>query len=67
MFCRAHHRPEAVAALDDITRLREAMNEVYEMEAEISREASAVSSRSIELKSALKKKLSAPTMVEVMR
>lgn len=62
---RAHHRPEAVAALDDIRRLREAMQHVSEMELELGRLGNAVSGRSIELKSALKKRLSAPTMLEV--
>lgn len=62
---RAHHRPEAVAALDDIRRLREAMDQVSEMEIELGRLGNAVSGRSIELKSAVKKRLSAPTMFEV--
>lgn len=62
---RAHHRPEAVAALDDIRRLREAMDHVSEIESELSRLGTAVSARSIELKSALKKRLSAPGMLEV--
>lgn len=62
---RAHHRPEAVAALDDIRRLREAMQQVNDMELELSRLGNTVSGRSIELKSALKKRLSAPTMLEV--
>ncbi|CAN0432033.1 unnamed protein product, partial [Hapterophycus canaliculatus] len=77
---RAHHRPEAIAAVDDIRRLREAMQHVSEMEVELGRLGEkarrldffrgggggrGVSSRSIELKSALKKRLSAPTMLEV--
>lgn len=56
-----------MAALDDIRRLREAMEHVSEIEAELSRLGNAVSARSIELKSALKKRLSAPSMVEVSR
>lgn len=63
---QAHHRPEAVAALDDIRRLREAMQQVTEMEVELSRLGNAVSGRSIELKSSLKKRLSAPSMVELL-
>lgn len=62
---RAHHRPEAIAAVDDINRLREAMQHVSEMEVELGRLGDKVSSRSIELKSTLKKRLSAPSMVEV--
>lgn len=34
---RAHHRPEAIAAVDDIRRLREAMQHVSEMEVELGR------------------------------
>lgn len=34
---RAHHRPEAIAAVDDIRRLREAMQHVSEMEIELGR------------------------------
>lgn len=56
-----------MAALEDITRLREAMKDVSEIEAELGRESSAVSSRSLELKSAVKKRLSAPSMLEVIR
>eukprot|EP00903_Cladosiphon_okamuranus_P019982 g18357.t1 len=62
----AHHRPEALAAVDDIRRLREAMQHVSEMEVELGRLGEKVSGRSIELKSALKKRLSAPTMVELL-
>lgn len=51
--------------MDDIRRLREAMQHVSEMEIELGRLGEKVSGRSIELKSALKKRLSAPTMVEV--
>ncbi len=62
---RAHHRPEAMAAVNDIRLLREAMQQVSEMETELARLGDKVSGRSIELKSTLKKRLSAPTMVEV--
>lgn len=62
---RAHHRPEAIAAVDDIRRLREAMQHVSEMEIELGRLGDKVSGRSIELKSAIKKRLSSPTMLEV--
>lgn len=64
-YSRAHHRPEAVAALDDIRRLREAVQQVSDMEIELGRLGSAVSGRSIELKSTIKKRLSSPTMLEV--
>ncbi|CAM9324854.1 unnamed protein product [Ectocarpus sp. 12 AP-2014] len=62
---QAHHRPEAIAAVDDIRRLREAMQHVSEMEIELGRLGDKVSGRSIELKSAIKKRLSSPTMLEV--
>lgn len=55
-----------MAALDDIRRLRDVMQEVTDMELELGRLGSAVSGRSIELKSSLKRRLSAPTMLEVM-
>lgn len=54
-----------MAAVNDIRLLREAMQQVSEMEAELARLGDKVSGRSIELKSTLKKRLSAPTMVEV--
>ncbi|CAM9498667.1 unnamed protein product [Ectocarpus sp. 4 AP-2014] len=63
---QAHHRPEAIAAVDDIRRLREAMQLVSEMEIELGRLGDKVSGRSIELKSAIKKRLSSPTMLELL-
>ncbi|CAM9761292.1 unnamed protein product [Scytosiphon promiscuus] len=67
---QAHHRPEAIAAVDDIRRLREAMQHVSEMEVELGRLGDKASRlyffRSIELKSSLKKRLSAPTMLELL-
>ncbi|CAM9837016.1 unnamed protein product [Choristocarpus tenellus] len=63
---QAHHRPEAVAALDDIRRLREVMQHVNEMEVELSRLGTEVSGRSIELKSSLKKRLSARSMFDLL-
>lgn len=51
--------------MNDIRLLREAMQQVSEMETELARLGDKVSGRSIELKSTLKKRLSAPTMVEV--
>ncbi|CAM9952211.1 unnamed protein product [Discosporangium mesarthrocarpum] len=64
---QAHHRPEAVAALDDIRRLREVMQHVSEMEVELSRLGNTVSGRTIELKSSLKKRLSAPAVFELLK
>lgn len=66
VMAQTQHRPEAVAALDDIRRLREIMQDVSEMETELGRLGTAVSSRSIELKSAIKKRLSQPTMVGLL-
>ena len=55
-----------MAALDDIRRLREAVQQVSDMEIELGRLGSAVSGRSIELKSTIKKRLSSPNMLEVL-
>ncbi|CAM9252695.1 unnamed protein product [Laminaria digitata] len=63
---QAHHRPEAVAALDDIRCLRDAVQQVSDMEIELGRLGSAVSGRSIELKSTIKKRLSSPNMLELL-
>lgn len=55
-----------MAALDDIRRLREAVQQVSDMEIELGRLGGAVSGRSIELKSTIKKRLSSPNMLEVL-
>lgn len=63
--CSLHHRPEAVATLEDITRLTQIMQEVHGMETELSKAGFHVNAKTIELKSALKRTLSSPAMMEV--
>ncbi|CAM9558203.1 unnamed protein product, partial [Phaeothamnion confervicola] len=63
---KAHQRPEAVAALDDVRRLREIMQDVTDMETELERINSPVAPRTIELKSTIKKRLSSPSMITLL-
>jgi hypothetical protein len=60
-----HHRPEAVATLEDINRLTDIMSDVAEMEAELAKAGFSLNAKTIELKGALKKTLSSPAMMEV--
>ncbi|CAM9445642.1 unnamed protein product [Chrysoparadoxa australica] len=63
---KSNHRPEAVARMADITHLQGIMEDVAVMEAELARAGKDVSSKTIELKSAIKKSLSSPGMVELL-
>jgi hypothetical protein len=63
--CSLHHRPEAVATLEDINRLSDIMSDVAEMEAELAKAGFSLNAKTIELKGALKKTLSSPAMMEV--
>ena len=65
LSCSLNHRPEAVARLEDIKQLGEIMADVAEMESELGKAGSSLNARTIELKSALKKTLSQPSMFKV--
>ncbi|KAG5185812.1 hypothetical protein JKP88DRAFT_180046 [Tribonema minus] len=60
-----HHRPEAVAALEDIARLSAIMTDVGSLEAELAR-CGTLNAHTIEIKSTLKKTLSSPAMIELL-
>ena len=61
-----NHRPEAAAAVEDISRLQDTMLQVTEMEKELAALGGAVSGRSIELKGSIKKKLSSPAFLKLL-